>query len=119
MIYINLLQRSCQTLPLHTAEAEAQVLHVLDSGTQTETQDGFAEYHEVSSDHPGLKEFLGAVEEVIIKELIKNSRSHAFDGFEVNWVDHNETVRVHFWTWLNSQTTLACLLTNNAFRVIR
>lgn len=97
MITVNLLQKSCQTLPLHTAEAEAQALHVSDSGTQTETQDGFAEYHEVSSDHPGLKEFLNGIEEIIIKELIKNSRSHAFDGFEVNWVDHNETVRINFW----------------------
>ncbi|XP_062411184.1 WD repeat-containing protein 34 [Sardina pilchardus] len=84
--------RSCQTLPLHTAEAEVQALHVMDSGTQTDAQNCFPEYHETNCDHPGLKEFLGGIEEMVIKELIKNSKSHAFDGFEVNWVDHKETV---------------------------
>lgn len=86
-------------MPLHTAEAEVQAQHVSDSGTQTDAGDSFYEYHETSVDHPGLKEFLDGVENMIIKELIKNSRSHAFDGFEVNWVDHNETVRAVFWTF--------------------
>ncbi|KAJ7414175.1 WD repeat-containing protein 34 [Willisornis vidua] len=32
------------------------------------------------------------VEDTVIKELNKNWTSHAFDGFEVNWTDQNETV---------------------------
>ncbi|XP_063066445.1 WD repeat-containing protein 34 [Engraulis encrasicolus] len=83
--------RSCQTLPLNTTEIEVQAGDYSDNGTQTDIQDSFPEYRE-TSDCPGLKEFLKGVEDMVIKELIKNSRSHAFDGYEVNWVDHNETV---------------------------
>lgn len=92
---MNILQRSCQTLPLNTTEIEVQAGDYSDNGTQTDIQDSFPEYRE-TSDCPGLKEFLKGVEDMVIKELIKNSRSHAFDGYEVNWVDHNETVRAAF-----------------------
>ncbi|XP_026568299.1 WD repeat-containing protein 34 [Pseudonaja textilis] len=39
-----------------------------------------------------LASFLQRVEEPVIRELDKNWKSHAFDGFEVNWADPNETV---------------------------
>uniref|UniRef100_A0A6Q2XSR8 WD repeat domain 34 n=1 Tax=Esox lucius TaxID=8010 RepID=A0A6Q2XSR8_ESOLU len=40
----------------------------------------------------GLSDFLHRVEDMIVKELAKNAKSHAFDGFDVNWEDQNETV---------------------------
>lgn len=43
-------------------------------------------------DYAGLLSFLQRVEDAVIKELNKNWRSRAFDGFEVNWTDQNETV---------------------------
>ncbi|XP_061675938.1 WD repeat-containing protein 34 isoform X6 [Syngnathoides biaculeatus] len=39
-----------------------------------------------------LKDFLHHVEVPIIRELVRNSKSHAFDGFQVNWEEHNQMV---------------------------
>lgn len=47
---------------------------------------------EVQVDYTGLLSFLQRVEDTVIKELNKNWKSHAFDGFEVNWTDQDETV---------------------------
>lgn len=47
---------------------------------------------EVQVDYTGLLSFLRRVEDTVIKELNKNWKSHAFDGFEVNWTDQDETV---------------------------
>lgn len=47
---------------------------------------------EVQVDYTGLLSFLQRVEDAVIKELNKNWKSHAFDGFEVNWTDQDETV---------------------------
>lgn len=47
---------------------------------------------EAHVDYAGLLSFLQRAEDTVIKELNKNWRSRAFDGFEVNWADQNETV---------------------------
>lgn len=47
---------------------------------------------EVQVDYTSLLSFLQRVEDAVIKELNKNWKSRAFDGFEVNWTDQNETV---------------------------
>ncbi|KAF4098758.1 WD repeat-containing protein 34 [Onychostoma macrolepis] len=85
--------RSCQTLPVHTAEAETRAKDVLDNSTQT--QDQISQTLSLDQDishFPGLLDFLHRAEDIILKELVKNSKSHAFDGFEVNWEDQNESV---------------------------
>lgn len=86
--------RGCQTRALHTAESEIQTVSTTISGTQTEPQDPDQLYQQNPElpDPPGLKDFLRRVEESVVRELVKNARSHAFDGFEVNWEDHNELV---------------------------
>ncbi|XP_055035133.2 cytoplasmic dynein 2 intermediate chain 2 [Misgurnus anguillicaudatus] len=87
--------RSCQTIPVYTTEAEIQSKDVLDNSTQTDPQDPIGQTLTLDrdpSDFPGLLDFLRRVEDVVLKELVKNSKSHAFDGFEVNWEDQNETV---------------------------
>lgn len=43
-------------------------------------------------DGPGLAAFLQRVEAMVVRELNKNWQSHAFDGFEVNWTEQQETV---------------------------
>ena len=43
-------------------------------------------------DGPRLAAFLQKVEAMVIRELNKNWQSHAFDGFEVNWMEQQETV---------------------------
>lgn len=66
------------------------------SSTQTEPEDQDQEQlhrqNPKELDKPALKDFLHRVVETTIQELVKNTRSHAFDGFEVNWEDHNELV---------------------------
>ncbi|KAG9266215.1 WD repeat-containing protein 34 isoform X1 [Astyanax mexicanus] len=83
--------KSCQTKPVHSAEAESQVRCVEDSSTQTDPQEQISQL-QLSADPPGLVEFLRRVEGVVIRELVKNAKSHAFDGFEVNWVDQQQAV---------------------------
>uniref|UniRef100_A0A673ARK2 Uncharacterized protein n=1 Tax=Sphaeramia orbicularis TaxID=375764 RepID=A0A673ARK2_9TELE len=90
------IEKGCQTRALHTAESEVQTVSTTISGTQTEPQDPdpdqLYQQNPEQPDPPGLKDFLQRVEESVIRELVKNTRSHAFDGFEVNWEDHNELV---------------------------
>jgi hypothetical protein len=50
-------------------------------------------------DSPRLAAFLRRVEATVIRELNKNWQSHAFDGFEVNWTEPQETVRPGCWSW--------------------
>lgn len=52
---------------------------------------------EAQIDYTSLLSFLQRVEDAVIKELNKNWKSRAFDGFEVSWTDQNETV-----SWQNS-----------------
>lgn len=88
-----LSQRSCQTLPVHTTETETQAKDVSENGTQTQDQSGqtFSLDRDLA-DFPGLVDFMHRAEDVVIRELVKNSKSHAFDGFEVNWEEQNESV---------------------------
>ncbi|XP_026885213.2 WD repeat-containing protein 34 [Electrophorus electricus] len=86
----------CQTNQVHTAEVETQAKFFSENGTQTDPHeclaDPFLLDRDLSSDLPGLKDFLCRVEDMVIEELVKNAKSHAFDGFEVNWADQNQTV---------------------------
>ncbi|MEE6525632.1 hypothetical protein FKM82_025762 [Ascaphus truei] len=80
--------RSAQTVPVTTKEASFQVYGVSVAGTQTEQkEDQRALGMDLGPllDYPSLGHFLQRVEGVMIKELKKNWKSHAFDGFEVNW----------------------------------
>ncbi|KAJ7988221.1 hypothetical protein DPEC_G00321350 [Dallia pectoralis] len=88
--------RGCQTRPVRTAEAQAQALLTSENGTQTDPPDQLAHQlpleSELLPELPRLRDFLHRVEDMIVKELVKNAKSHAFDGFDVNWEDQNETV---------------------------
>ncbi|XP_040915695.1 WD repeat-containing protein 34 [Toxotes jaculatrix] len=88
--------RGCQTRAVLSAEAEIQTTSTAVSCTQTEPQDQvteqlFQQNHD-EPEPPGLKDFLQRVEDTVIRELVKNARSHAFDGFQANWVDHSQLV---------------------------
>lgn len=91
-------QKACQTVPVHTAEAETQVRSVLSNSTQTDPPESLTDQltlcSDLSAEPPGLRDFLHRVEDLVIQELVKNSKSHAFDGYEVNWTDRHETVRI-------------------------
>lgn len=56
-------------------------------------------------DSPRLAAFLQRVEALVIRELNKNWQSHAFDGFEVNWTEPQQTVG----TGLARDAPLLCL----------
>ncbi|NXY56305.1 WDR34 protein, partial [Callaeas wilsoni] len=86
--------KTCQTGKISTAEAAAQSHTAQDAAVQTDqSKDAVQDIQqEVQVDYTGLLSFLQRVEDAVIKELNKNWRSHAFDGFEVNWTDQDETV---------------------------
>ncbi|KAF4789131.1 WD repeat-containing protein 34 [Turdus rufiventris] len=86
--------KTCQTGKISTAEAAAQSHTARDAAVQTEQgKDALQDFQqEVQVDYTGLLSFLQRVEDAVIKELNKNWKSHAFDGFEVNWTDQDETV---------------------------
>ncbi|XP_068430365.1 cytoplasmic dynein 2 intermediate chain 2 [Clinocottus analis] len=88
--------RGCQTKALHRAEAEVQTRSTSISWTQTEPQHQAKEQLLQQShdqlDPPGLKDFLQRVEHTVIRALVRNARSHAFDEFQVNWEDQSQLV---------------------------
>ncbi|KAG8010981.1 WD repeat-containing protein 34, partial [Nibea albiflora] len=89
-------ERGCQTRTVHSAEAEVQTTLVTISSTQTEPQyqttEQLLQQNQDESEPPGLKDFLQRVEDIVIRELVRNARSHAFDGFQVNWEDQSNLV---------------------------
>ncbi|NXJ88493.1 WDR34 protein, partial [Corythaixoides concolor] len=86
--------KSCQTRKISTAETAVQSHTSRDAGVQTDqSEDAVQDFQqEVQVDYTSLLSFLQRVEDAVIKELNKNWKSRAFDGFEVNWTDQNETV---------------------------
>uniref|UniRef100_A0A8D2LV42 WD repeat domain 34 n=1 Tax=Varanus komodoensis TaxID=61221 RepID=A0A8D2LV42_VARKO len=86
--------KGTQTRVISTAEAVTQSCCCRDVGIQTDVGGEPAPVlpPPVPVDYAGLRTFLQSVEEAVIRELDKNWKSHAFDGFEVNWADQNETV---------------------------
>ncbi|NXF60220.1 WDR34 protein, partial [Ciccaba nigrolineata] len=86
--------KSCQTVRISTVESAAQSHTSRDAGVQTDqSKDAVQDFQqEVRVDYTSLLSFLQRVEDAVIKELNKNWKSRAFDGFEVNWTDQNETV---------------------------
>ncbi|NXD75065.1 WDR34 protein, partial [Halcyon senegalensis] len=86
--------KSCQTGKISTAETAVQSHTSRDAAVQVDqSKDDVQDFQpEVQVDYPSLLTFLQRVEDAVIKELNKNWKSRAFDGFEVNWTDQNETV---------------------------
>nr|XP_020008177.1 WD repeat-containing protein 34-like [Castor canadensis] len=84
--------KSCQTASIATAEASVQARKCADAQVQTEAPVPVATLPVSRHDSPRLAAFLRRVEATVIRELNKNWQSHAFDGFEVNWTEPQETV---------------------------
>ncbi|XP_051492298.1 cytoplasmic dynein 2 intermediate chain 2 [Apus apus] len=86
--------KSCQTGKISTAETAVQCHTTRDASVQTDqSKDAVQDLQqEVQVDYTSLLSFLQRVEDAVIKELNKNSKSRAFDGFEVTWTDQNKTV---------------------------
>ncbi|NXP81825.1 WDR34 protein, partial [Ramphastos sulfuratus] len=86
--------KSCQTGKISTAETAVQSHTHQDAAVQTDRREEAAQgfQQEVQVDYTGLLSFLQRVEDAVVKELNKNWKSHAFDGFEVNWREQNKTV---------------------------
>ncbi|XP_075885564.1 cytoplasmic dynein 2 intermediate chain 2 isoform X2 [Nelusetta ayraudi] len=87
--------QGCQTKALQAAEAAVQSVCSTDSGTQTEPQHGAAAAAAAGAEqlqHSGLLEFLQRVEDDVVQQLASRDRSHAFDGFNVNWEERVDGV---------------------------
>ncbi|XP_001507371.3 cytoplasmic dynein 2 intermediate chain 2 [Ornithorhynchus anatinus] len=84
--------KSCQTASIGMAEASAQVLLQADAEVQTDPPGPPTLQAGALPNPPGLAAFLRRVEGPLIRELNRNWQSHAFDGFEVNWTEQQQTV---------------------------
>uniref|UniRef100_UPI00398F47AE cytoplasmic dynein 2 intermediate chain 2 n=1 Tax=Pristiophorus japonicus TaxID=55135 RepID=UPI00398F47AE len=87
----------CQTAAVRRAEASAQARRRAEIGTQTEPLEcrvppDLDRSADPAVDCPRLARFLRQVEPLVTKELSQNVKSHAFDWFEVNWIDQPQTV---------------------------
>lgn len=93
-------QKSCQTAGIATAEASVQAQTHADAQVQTEAPEEPANVAPVSQcDTLRLAAFLRRVEAMVIRELNNNWQSHAFDGYEVNWTEQQQTVRPRLLPW--------------------
>ncbi|KAM9326699.1 cytoplasmic dynein 2 intermediate chain 2 [Gastrophryne carolinensis] len=87
--------RGSQTRPIATKECSAQAHGVSEAGTQTDrSHDQRALDLDLGQllDYPDVGAFLKRVEQRMIKELKRNWKSHAFDGYEVTWEEPNKQV---------------------------
>ncbi|XP_012876725.1 PREDICTED: WD repeat-containing protein 34 [Dipodomys ordii] len=84
--------KSCQTASIATAEVSTQARKHADAQVQTEAPEPVAVLPLPRHHSPRLLAFLRRVEAMVIRELSKNWQSHAFDGFEVNWAEPQQTV---------------------------
>lgn len=86
-----LLQKSCQTASIATADAASQARKRADAEVQTEAP-GPGVLPAPRHDSARLAAFLRRVEATVVRELNRNWCSHAFDGFSVNWTEPQCTV---------------------------
>ncbi|XP_006835047.1 PREDICTED: WD repeat-containing protein 34 [Chrysochloris asiatica] len=84
--------KSCQTASIATAEVSVQARKHADAEVQTDPLVPVRVLSPSQQDSPRLAAFLQRVEDLVIRELNKNRHSHAFDGFEVNWTEQQQTV---------------------------
>ncbi|KAM8803419.1 cytoplasmic dynein 2 intermediate chain 2 isoform 1-T1 [Rhynchonycteris naso] len=84
--------KSCQTARIATADASAQTRRHAEAEVQTEAPVPVLELPVSPHDSSRLAAFLRRVEAMVTRELSKNWQSHAFDGFEVNWTEQQQTV---------------------------
>ncbi|XP_022073658.2 WD repeat-containing protein 34 isoform X1 [Acanthochromis polyacanthus] len=90
--------KGCQTRAVHSAEAVVQTVCKTISSTQTEPQDQETEQlllllqNRDEPEPPGPRGFLQRVEDMVIRELVNNAKSHAFDGLLVNWENYSQQV---------------------------
>lgn len=92
-------QKSCQTAGIATAEACAQARTHADAQVQTEAPEPVAVPPVSQQDSLKLAAFLRRVEAMVIRELNNNWQSHAFDGYEVNWTEPQQTVGPRRLAW--------------------
>ncbi|KAG3288116.1 cytoplasmic dynein 2 intermediate chain 2 [Ictidomys tridecemlineatus] len=84
--------KGCQTASIATADASVQARKQADAQVQTEAPVPVTVLPMSQHDTSRLATFLRRVEAMVIRELNKNWQSHAFDGFEVNWTEPQQTV---------------------------
>ncbi|KAM8872603.1 cytoplasmic dynein 2 intermediate chain 2 isoform 1-T1 [Synchiropus picturatus] len=84
--------KGCQTQAVHSCQVSVQVRSTSAASTQTQQPDPSVERQDDAPPSPGLSEFLRRVEGLVTLELLKNSRSHAFDDHRVQWEDGSQPV---------------------------
>lgn len=83
---------SSQTSEILTNEADSQAINKSDVMVQTDTEDQKT-VTVLHDDSQELMDFLLNVYPVMTTELQSNTRSHAFDGYEVDWEEKSKSVQ--------------------------
>lgn len=84
---------SAQTSEILTNEADTQAVSKADIMIQTEKEDEKTAMVLQEDDSQELMDFLLKVYPIVTSELQANTRSHAFDGYEVDWEEKSSSVQ--------------------------
>ncbi|XP_030842172.1 WD repeat-containing protein 34 isoform X1 [Strongylocentrotus purpuratus] len=83
----------CQTSDIQINDVASQVIKRVHQEIQTVPEpEKSVDLSLLGSRPPGLAEFMARVLPDVCKYLDENTKSHAFDGYEVDWEDENEAV---------------------------
>ncbi|CAI9740561.1 cytoplasmic dynein 2 intermediate chain 2-like [Octopus vulgaris] len=109
-----------QMKPLSVKDSESQSNLKVESGSQT-TNNSAVPMVIMKDDSPQLAAFLKKMEPLVYKELDKNARSQAFQGYQVSWQDESSSVnKLHVFTHdaLRGQCQVTGLSWNSSGSVI-
>lgn len=82
-----------QTAEIHVSDAAAQAIKRRNMEVQTVSEPKRSvDMSLLGTNPPGLTEFLQRVVPEVSRYLDENAKSHAFDGYEVDWQDDSEVV---------------------------
>ncbi|PIK48818.1 putative WD repeat-containing protein 34-like [Apostichopus japonicus] len=97
-----------QTTEISYLDSSIQSTETLDQEVQTVAETA-QEFRLADGDDKALAAFLRIVEPVVCKALERNIRSHAFDGYDVNWAEDTDVVKcVHILTEKSLDKSMQC-----------
>lgn len=97
-----------QTTEINFKESSEQSKERKDQEIQTDPEVS-KEFELLDDNSQALTDFLRRVEPVVCKALEQNIRSHAFDGYEVNWEEDSDVIKcLHLLTHKEMNKDLQC-----------
>ncbi|KAJ3325267.1 WD repeat-containing protein 34 [Blyttiomyces sp. JEL0837] len=102
-------ERGCQTAPVYVEDAEVQSYKVYDEGVQTDPEPTSIFRLLKNVNHESLAAFLDRAESLMSRELLRNIRSTAFEGYSVSWEEEvHEVTCLHALSHIHREPDLIC-----------